>query len=173
MPSRLSRKPLVSGEHLPLPSWPQLRALELGGGKEPLLQRFFDDNPLYFESVHGEPARPTEPHEEIHGTLPAGWPHTRKWVIGYATEQDDLVAMANIVCDFLAPSVWHIGTFIVATSQHGSGSAQLLYRNLDSWARSHGAQSSDGRTAACAWVVATAAIIGPAVWHHADARRLP
>lgn len=125
---------------LPPSPLPELQVLELGAGSEPLLQRFFEDNPLYFESVNGEPPQPTEAHEEIHGALPAGWPYTRKWVFGYANTQGSLVAMANIVSDLLAPSVWHIGTFIVATSRHGTGDAQVLYRNVESWATRQGAQ---------------------------------
>lgn len=123
----------------PSPS-PDLRVLELGAGSEPLLQRFFEDNPLYFESVNGERPQPTEAHEEIHGALPTGWPYTKKWVIGYANAQGSLVAMANLVSDLLAGSVWHISTFIVATSRHGSGDAQALYSKLESWAHGNGAQ---------------------------------
>jgi len=130
----------MSTVELPPSPWPELRVLELGTGSEPLLQRFFDENPLYFESVHGEPARPTEAHEEIHHAPPAGWAHTKKWVLGYANPQGSLVAMANLVSDFLAPSVWHIGTFIVATSRHGNGDAQVLYQNLESWTVRHGAR---------------------------------
>jgi hypothetical protein len=47
--------------------------------------------------------------------------------------------MANVVSDLLAPSVWHIGTFIVATSRYGAGDAQVLYRSLESWALRSGA----------------------------------
>jgi GNAT superfamily N-acetyltransferase len=48
--------------------------------------------------------------------------------------------MANVVSDLLAPTVWHIGTFIVATSRHGRGDAQVIYDNLEAWARRNGAQ---------------------------------
>ena len=130
----------VRTNELPPPPSPELRVLELGADSESLLQRFFEENPLYFESVNGEPPQPTEAHEEIHGALPAGWRYTKKWVIGYASAQGSLVAMANLVSDLLAPSVWHIGTFIVATSNHGGGDALVLYRNLESWARRNGAQ---------------------------------
>jgi len=125
---------------LPTSPLPELRVSELDAGSESLLQRFFEENPLYFECVNGEPPQPTEAHEAIHGALPAGWPYTKKWVIGYADAHGSLAAMANVVSDLLAPSVWHIGIFIVATSRHGSGDAHLLYRSLESWARSHGAQ---------------------------------
>jgi GNAT superfamily N-acetyltransferase len=130
----------VRTNELPPSPSPELRVLELGADSESLLQRFFEENPLYFESVNGEPPQPTEAHEEIHGALPAGWRYTKKWVIGYASAQGSLVAMANLVSDLLAPSVWHIGSFIVATSKHGGGDALVLYRNLESWARRNGAQ---------------------------------
>ena len=44
-----------------------------------------------------------------------------------------------MVSDLLAPRVWHIGLFIVATARHGSGDAQALHRGLDRWAMSEGA----------------------------------
>jgi hypothetical protein len=47
--------------------------------------------------------------------------------------------MANVVEDLLASGVWHIGTFIVATSRHGTGDAQALYRGLEQWASANGA----------------------------------
>ena len=122
------------------PSPPALRAIELGSGSEALLQRFFEENPLYFVTVNGEPAQPSEAHEEIHGALPDGWSYSKKWVIGYADATGALAAMANVVSDLLAPGVWHIGTFIVATARHGTGGAQALYRGLESWAQRHGAR---------------------------------
>ena len=48
-------------------------------------------------------------------------------------------AMANVVSDLLAPGVWHIGLFIVATSRYGTGDAQALYRGLETWAAANGA----------------------------------
>jgi GNAT superfamily N-acetyltransferase len=119
---------------------PGLRTVELVAGSEPLLQRFFDANPEYFLSIQGEPARPDEAHEEIHGELPVGWPFTKKWVIGYAGDDGALLAMANVVSDLLADGVWHIGTFIVATARHGTGDAQRLYRGIEDWAMANGAR---------------------------------
>jgi GNAT superfamily N-acetyltransferase len=130
----------VRSSLLPPSPLPGLRVVELGAGSEPLLQRFFEVNPLYFESVSGQPPQADAAQEEIHGALPAGWPYTKKWVIGYAEAEGSLVAMASLVSDLLAPSVWHIGTFIVATARHGSGDAQALYRSVESWARDSGAQ---------------------------------
>src|SRR5206468_11563527 len=62
---------------LPTSPLPELRVFELAAGSESRLQRFFEENPLYFESVDGEPPQPTEAFEEIHGALPAGWPNTK------------------------------------------------------------------------------------------------
>jgi GNAT superfamily N-acetyltransferase len=125
---------------LPPSSIPGLTAIELGSGSEPLLQRFFEENPQYFIAVNGEPATHDEAHEEIHGALPAGWPYTKTWIIGYQTTSGPLAAMANVVADLLAPSVWHMSTFIVETSRHGSGDAQAIYQGLESWARGNGAR---------------------------------
>jgi len=83
--------------------------------EEPRLQRFFEANPSYCLAVHGEPAGPNEAHEAIHGELPAGWSFTKKWLVGYVDANDSLVALADVITDLLAPGVWHIGLFIIAT----------------------------------------------------------
>jgi GNAT superfamily N-acetyltransferase len=125
---------------LPRCTVPGLRVIELTADHEGLLQRFFDANPLYFRMVQGEPAPPHEAHEAIHGELPAGWSFTRKWLIGYARSDGSLAGMASIVSDLLAPSVWHIGLFIVETRRHGSGDAHLLCKDLETWAAASGAK---------------------------------
>jgi GNAT superfamily N-acetyltransferase len=117
-----------------------LRTVELGAGDEPLLQRFFDDNPAYFITVHGEPASPDEAHEAIHGLPPAGWSFTKKWLLGYVDGAGALVAMADVITDLLAAGVWHVGLFIVATARHGSGDAQRLHEGIERWASDHGAR---------------------------------
>jgi GNAT superfamily N-acetyltransferase len=124
---------------LPSSPIPNLRIIEPTSIEEPLLQRFFEANPQYFLAVNGEPAGPNEAHEEIHGELPSGWGFTKKWLIGYVDTQNELIAMANIISDLLAPGVWHIGLFVVATSRHGNGDAQTIYRGLETWAIDHGA----------------------------------
>jgi len=119
---------------------PGVRVLELAAGSEPLLQAFFDANPEYFLAIQAEPAAPNEAHEEIHGELPAGWSFTKKWVLGYVDASGSLIAMANLVSDILAPGVWNVSTFIVATDRHGTGDAQHLYRSLEAWAQRGGAK---------------------------------
>jgi len=127
---------------VPLPSSPvsALRAIELTPEEEPLLQRFFEENPEYFIAAHGERAGPNEAREEIHGELPAGWSFTRKYLVGYTDEAGSLVAMANVITDLLAKDVWHIGLFIVATARHGTGDAQALNEGLERWAMANGAK---------------------------------
>ena len=125
---------------LPPSPLPGIRTVELVAGSEPLLQAFFDANPAYFLTIQGEPAAPTEAHEEIHGELPSGWRYTKKWVFGYVDRNGSLIALANLVSDILAPAVWNVSTFIVATERHGTGDAALLYRSLEEWAHAHGAQ---------------------------------
>jgi ribosomal protein S18 acetylase RimI-like enzyme len=114
-------------------------SLELTVTQAPLLQRFFEENPAYFLATQGAPAAPGEAVEEIIGELPAGMPFTRKLVVGYADTDGSLVAMSNVISDLLAPSIYHVGTFIVATRRHGSGDAQRIYRSLEGWAQRCGA----------------------------------
>jgi GNAT superfamily N-acetyltransferase len=125
---------------LPVSPIAALRTVELTPEFETRLQQFYEANPAYFDAVQGEPAGPNEAHETLHDELPAGWPFTKIWLIGYLDADDSLVAMAHVVSDLLAPDVWHIGLFIVATARHGSGDAQALYRGLESWAAANGAR---------------------------------
>jgi RimJ/RimL family protein N-acetyltransferase len=124
---------------LPPSPVPELRTIELTPGHEAQLQRFFEANPLYYDIYYGEPPGPNEAHEEIHGPLPAGWSFTKKWLIGYLDAAGEMVAMANIVSDLLAPRVWHIGFFLIATARHGTGLARPLYDGLERWMFENGA----------------------------------
>jgi GNAT superfamily N-acetyltransferase len=117
-----------------------LRAIEITADEEPRLQEFFDANQEYFLAVNGEPAGPSDAHDEIRGEPPAGWGFTKKWLIGYLDSNGTMVAMANVVSDLLAPTVWHIGLFVVATARHGTGLAQALHGEIEAWATSNGAR---------------------------------
>ena len=116
-----------------------LCAIEIDAAAVPQLQRFFEANPDYFLAVNGEVAGPDEAHEEVHGSLPASWPFTRKWVVGIVDPAGTPVAMMNVVCDLLAMGVWHIGLFMVGDDQRGTGLAQTLLRRLEGWAIAGGA----------------------------------
>ena len=124
---------------LPRCSLSGLSVFELTLRHAPLLQQFFDDNPAYFLAVLGQAARPTEAYEEIVEALPPGWSFSRQIRIAWQEASGRLAAMANITSDLLAPGVWHIGLFIVATERHGSGAAQALYRDIEAWAVANGA----------------------------------
>lgn len=124
---------------LPVSPIEGVHTVELTADRAPLLQQFFDENPAYFLATSGEPAGPNEGLEEITSELPAGMSFTKKWVIGYVGTNGALVAMANVITDLLASSIFHIGTFIVATDRHGSGDAQVLNDGLEQWAMANGA----------------------------------
>lgn len=127
---------------IPLPpssSLPHVRVFELQAEDEDLLQRFYERNPLYFEEVNGMPPRADEAAEEIRDVPPEGWSFSAKRLLGYADESGELVAMASLVSDLMAPRVWLVGLFIVATSLHGSPAAREIYAELERWMRRHGA----------------------------------
>lgn len=117
-----------------------LHAFEIRTDDVPELQRFFDANPEYFVTVTGEPAGAREAGDEFQGSLPDGWSFGKKWLLGFRNGAGFLVGMANVVSDLLAPHVWHIGLFIVATARHGNGDARALYHGLESWATAEGAE---------------------------------
>ena len=116
-----------------------LRTLEITADHEAQLQHFFVANPEYFMAVNGEPAGPNEAIAEIETLPPPGWGYSKRWLVGYANAQGELVALADVVADLLAPNVWHIGLFMVATARFGTGDAQALYRSLEAWAAASGA----------------------------------
>lgn len=124
---------------LPISPIAGVHTILLTADQAPLLQRFFDRNPAYFLATAGEPAGPTEGLEEITSELPAGMRFTKKWVVGYAGTDGELIAMVNVITDLLAASVFHIGTFVVATEGHGNGEAQILNAGIEAWALSNGA----------------------------------
>lgn len=106
----------------------------------PALQRFFEANPEYFLAVSGLRPSASEAQEEFDALPPPEMTFDERWLIGYVAPEGGLVAFASILGGFLAPHVWHIGLFIVATQLHGTGVARPLYDALEAWMRSRGAQ---------------------------------
>jgi GNAT superfamily N-acetyltransferase len=129
-----------TGMDLPASPIQNLSVVNLVSAGEVALQEFFEENPLYFLSVHGIPAQAGEAREEICGDLPAGWAFTHKYVFGYEDPNGKLAGMVNVVSDLLAIGVWHIGTFIVTTDRHGTGDAQSLYASVEGWCQRCGAR---------------------------------
>ena len=130
----------VDSQVLPGCSAEGIRVVELDGDDALELQRFFDQAPDYFIAVNGEPATPTEAHEELQGQLPAGWSCRRIYWLGYRNAEERLVAVINIAADLLAAGVWHIGLLLIDSRLHGTGLAQHLHTDLEAWAARHGAQ---------------------------------
>jgi GNAT superfamily N-acetyltransferase len=130
----------VDSPPLPDCSVERIRVVELQVGDAAELQRFFEQAPDYFIAVNGEPALPTEAHEELQGHLPAGWRCSRMYWLGYRDADDQLVAAVNIAADLLAAGVWHIGLLLVHTRLHGTGLARQLHADLEAWAIGKGAQ---------------------------------
>jgi GNAT superfamily N-acetyltransferase len=116
------------------------RAFELGAEDIPRLQRFYDENPEYHQAVEGVHPGPDTAREEFHSLPPPGWPFTRKWVLAFEGEDGAMAGMAGLLSDLHAPTVWHVGLFIVATHLHGSGTAHRLHAALEAWTRVNGAR---------------------------------
>jgi GNAT superfamily N-acetyltransferase len=106
----------------------------------PLLQCFFDANPEYFHSVNGEAPAQEEAAREYADLPPAEMPFTGKWVVGFFDADDRMAGMAHVLGDFLAPRVWHIGLYIIASRLHGTGAAHDAYRHLEAWMHGQGAR---------------------------------
>jgi GNAT superfamily N-acetyltransferase len=117
-----------------------LRAVELGRDDIPALQRFFAANSEYFFGIGGEGPAPDEALHELEDDPPPDMPFERRWLLGFVDPGGELRAMANVSSGFLAPGVWLLGLFIVASAQHGTGVAGELYGALEVWAREHGAR---------------------------------
>ncbi len=114
-------------------------AVELTEEHLPALQAFFDCNSEYFLAVTGAPPRPDEAKQEFECRPPAGLPYDKVYVLGFFDPGGQIVGMASVMTDLLAPRVWHISLFIVATALHGTGTAGLLYERLENWAKDEGA----------------------------------
>jgi GNAT superfamily N-acetyltransferase len=119
---------------------PGFHALEMGAEDIPALQRFFEENPDYFQTVAGEAPGPDMALREFEDRPPADWPWDGKWTIRFDDPSGAMVAMADVVRNLLAPGVWHIGLFIVATRLHGLGEAGAIYGAMEDWMRAGGAR---------------------------------
>lgn len=108
-------------------------AVELFAADIPALQKFFDDNPDYFIAVTGAAPRSNEGFEEFHDQVPADMSFTKKWLLGFYDEADNMIGMASVVSDLIAKNVWHVGLFVIATSLHGRGTARIIYDALEQW----------------------------------------
>lgn len=116
-----------------------VRAVAFGEAELPRLQAFFEANPTYFETVNGSPVRPDEARQEFDDLPPPEMPFRQRWIIGLEDPRGRLQGIAIVLADFIVPTVWHIGLFIVDTTLHGQGMAGRAYRALEAWMRGQGA----------------------------------
>ena len=115
------------------------QAIELDERDTASLQAFYDANPEYNVVVCGEPPGSDAAHETFASRPPDGWAYERKWVLGFRTEDGELVGIAELLSNLFVDGVWHIGLFIVGTRLHGTGAARVLYDGLEAWMIERGA----------------------------------
>ncbi len=127
----LARPPMLAG-----PRW---IAVPLGEADAPALQAFLDANPLYSQIVNGRPFAPGEALQEI--VEPPPYPHRALHALAVlAPEAGPWRGFVSLVDDLIAPGVQHIGLFLVATAEQGSGLAAELYQAIEQRAREQGAR---------------------------------
>ena len=112
---------------------------ELNAADVPELQRLFEDNAAYFEAVNGTPPRPDEAAREFADRPPPDLPFGHHAMHGFEDGDRRLKAVASVLGDFIVPTVWHLGLFIVATDLHGTGAARRLYERVERQAIGAGA----------------------------------
>ena len=115
------------------------RARELHDRDIPALQQFYNDNPEYFMIANGMPIRDNEAQREFDDLPPPEMPFNQRYLIGCFDVDNNMIGMASVLSDFLAPYVWQISFFIVATSLHGNGTAHIFYHQLENWIERSGA----------------------------------
>jgi GNAT superfamily N-acetyltransferase len=114
--------------------------LELSEDDVGRVQRFFEANPEYHLAVTGAPPGPGAAREEFDSLPPPDWQCGKRWLLQFVDGRGDIAAIADVIADLIAPGVWHVGLFVVATSLHGSGAAHALYESLEAWMREGGAR---------------------------------
>jgi len=115
-------------------------ARPLRADEVPLLQALYEANPLYFETVTGHGPRPHEAQEAFDDRPPPDMPYRAQECLGLFRHDGTLVGVSIVVVDLMAPGVWHVALFLLATGLHGHGLARALYQALEAWALREGAQ---------------------------------
>lgn len=113
---------------------PRWIAVPLGEADAPALQAFLDANPLYSQIVNGRPFAPGEALQEI--VAPPPYPHRALHALAVLDcGSGRWLGFVSLVDDLIAPGVQHIGLFLVATAEQGSGLAAELYQAIEQRAR--------------------------------------
>ncbi len=108
-------------------------AYELNDDDIPRLQHFYSSNPEFFLMANGMPVRDDEAQREFDELPPAEIPFNQRYIIGFFDCNNNLIGVTIILSDFLAPRVWQISFFMVATSLHATGIANMVYSQLEKW----------------------------------------
>jgi GNAT superfamily N-acetyltransferase len=109
-------------------------------GDVPVLQELYEANPEYSLAVLGRLPKASEASDDFHDRPPPEFAMGRKWMLGFASDDNELVGVAEIVSDLFAQSVWHIGYFMLATNRRGGGDAFRVYIAIESWIRRQNAR---------------------------------
>lgn len=117
-----------------------MRTVLLREGDAALVQSFYDANPGYFLLLGGEPASPGTAMDHLQAFPSQDIAAARKHFIGVVGASGQLTAVADIIENYPAPAVWHLGFFIVGTDLHGTGFAKSWLDALEVWTQSQGAQ---------------------------------
>lgn len=115
-------------------------ARELSADDLPTLQAFFDANPEYFLTVGGAPPDPKEAWLEFDDRPPPDLGFSQRWFCGVFDAEGALVAHLNFLKDFVAPGVWHLALFILASARHGQGEGARIYQAFEQWCGQQGAR---------------------------------
>ena len=116
-----------------------VRIVVLAAADIPAIQRLYEANPEYSLLVMGQPPKPNDAHDDFHDLPPTDIPLREQWMWGFVDSRDELIGVAGIVADLFAPTVWHIGYFMIETKQHGAGLARAIYDASEAYIRDQGA----------------------------------
>jgi GNAT superfamily N-acetyltransferase len=119
---------------------PGFYAREITAANVPRVQTLYEENPDYFLAVHGRGPKKDAAQHEFDQLPPAHLTFTTRWFAGLFDRSHTLQGVVVVVSDLVAPGVWHIAFFLVATALHGTGAAAEIYLALEAWAARSGAR---------------------------------
>lgn len=105
------------------------------------IQAFNDANPEYWQLTHGHPPPRDDAERAFDAHPPPDMSYSEDlWFIVRERASGAITAQIAVATDLLAPGVYHLGFFIVATRCWGSGLAARLHGAYQHWAVERGAR---------------------------------
>jgi GNAT superfamily N-acetyltransferase len=105
------------------------------------IQAFNEANPEYWLLTHGHPPPPDDAQRAFDAHPPADMNYREDpWFIVRDAATSALAGHVACAIDLMAPGVFHLGFFMVATSRIGTGFAQRLYEAYEKFTFRHGAR---------------------------------